>query len=168
MKQPRTADPYRELDVIDANAPRFNQAVIGSLALVAFLTGWWRLLPTPLLAPARHPPRAARNRAHAWAPLVPSVRRLLRARPAESRRRPGRGLTPAALREQGRRRLPRRRIHRPRSRLRRHRLDPRPARRGPRARRCGDRHLRRLRDLQAARTRPRHRALRYVRWRDGS
>jgi hypothetical protein len=44
MKQPRTADPYRDLDVIDANAPRFNQAVIGSLALVAFLTGWWPLL----------------------------------------------------------------------------------------------------------------------------
>jgi len=44
MKQPRSADPYRDLDVIDANAPRFNQAVIGSLALVAFLTGWWPLL----------------------------------------------------------------------------------------------------------------------------
>src|SRR4029078_7314767 len=44
MKQLRTADPYRDLDVIDANAPRFNQAVIGSLALVAFLTGWWPLL----------------------------------------------------------------------------------------------------------------------------
>jgi hypothetical protein len=44
MKQPRSADPYRDLDIIDANAPRFNQAVIGSLALVAFLTGWWPLL----------------------------------------------------------------------------------------------------------------------------
>jgi hypothetical protein len=44
MKQLRTADPYRDLDVIDANAPRFNQAVIGSLALAAFLTGWWPLL----------------------------------------------------------------------------------------------------------------------------
>jgi uncharacterized protein DUF4395 len=44
MKQPRTAYPYRDLDVIDANAPRFNQAVIGTLALVAFLTGWWPLL----------------------------------------------------------------------------------------------------------------------------
>ena len=40
----RSADPYRELDVIDARAPRFNQAVIGSLALVAVLTGWWPLL----------------------------------------------------------------------------------------------------------------------------
>jgi thiol-disulfide isomerase/thioredoxin len=43
MKQ-RTADPFRDLDVIDARAPRFNQAVIGTLALVAFLTGWWPLL----------------------------------------------------------------------------------------------------------------------------
>jgi hypothetical protein len=40
----RSADPYRDVDVIDAHAPRFNQAVIGSLALVAFLTGWWLLL----------------------------------------------------------------------------------------------------------------------------
>jgi hypothetical protein len=40
----RTADPYRDTDVIDSRAPRFNQAVIGSLALVAFLTGLWWLL----------------------------------------------------------------------------------------------------------------------------
>ncbi|HSK16962.1 MAG TPA: DUF4395 family protein [Gaiellaceae bacterium] len=44
MKRARTADPYRDLDVIDARAPRFNQATIGALALVAFLTGWWPLL----------------------------------------------------------------------------------------------------------------------------
>jgi hypothetical protein len=44
MKRPRTVDPYRDLDVIDANAPRFNQAVIGTLALLAFVTGWWPLL----------------------------------------------------------------------------------------------------------------------------
>jgi Domain of unknown function (DUF4395) len=44
VKQSRTADPYRDLDVIDARAPRFNQATIGVLALVAFLTGWWPLL----------------------------------------------------------------------------------------------------------------------------
>ncbi|MDQ4042042.1 MAG: DUF4395 domain-containing protein [Actinomycetota bacterium] len=38
----RTADPYRDLDVIDSRAPRFNQAVIGTLALLAFLfdLGW--------------------------------------------------------------------------------------------------------------------------------
>jgi hypothetical protein len=37
----RTADPYRDLDVIDARAPRFNQAVVGALSLVTALTGWW-------------------------------------------------------------------------------------------------------------------------------
>ena len=35
----RAADPFRDLDVIDARAPRFNQAVIGSLSLVAVVTG---------------------------------------------------------------------------------------------------------------------------------
>ena len=40
----RLADPYRDTDVIDSRAPRFNQAVIGTLSLVAVLTGWWWLL----------------------------------------------------------------------------------------------------------------------------
>jgi hypothetical protein len=40
----RSADPYRDLDVIDSRAPRTNQAVIGSLALLAFLLDWWPLL----------------------------------------------------------------------------------------------------------------------------
>jgi hypothetical protein len=35
----RTAHPYDDTDVIDARAPRTNQAVIGTLALMAFLTG---------------------------------------------------------------------------------------------------------------------------------
>jgi hypothetical protein len=35
----RTAHPYDDTDVIDARAPRANQAVIGSLALLAFLLG---------------------------------------------------------------------------------------------------------------------------------
>ena len=43
MKE-RTADPYRDLDVIDARAPRFNQATIGALALAAFAVDWWPLL----------------------------------------------------------------------------------------------------------------------------
>lgn len=42
--QPRTAHPYRDLDVIDARAPRFNQATVGVVSLVAVLTGWWPLL----------------------------------------------------------------------------------------------------------------------------
>ena len=40
----RAADPYRDLAVIDSRAPRFNQAVIGSVSLVAVATGWWWLL----------------------------------------------------------------------------------------------------------------------------
>ena len=40
----RLSDPYRDTDVIDSRAPRTNQAVIGTLALVAVLTGWWPLL----------------------------------------------------------------------------------------------------------------------------
>jgi hypothetical protein len=40
----RTVDPYRDLDVIDSRAPRTNQAVIGTLAVVAVATGWWWLL----------------------------------------------------------------------------------------------------------------------------
>lgn len=39
----RRADPYRDLAVIDARAPRFNQATIGLLALLATLTGWWAI-----------------------------------------------------------------------------------------------------------------------------
>lgn len=35
----RTAHPYEDLDVIDARAPRTNQAAIGVLALLAFATG---------------------------------------------------------------------------------------------------------------------------------
>jgi hypothetical protein len=40
----RLADPYRDLDVIDSRAPRFNQATIGLLAALAIATGWWWLL----------------------------------------------------------------------------------------------------------------------------
>src|SRR5262249_30256962 len=44
----RRADPYRDLDVIDSRAPRFNQVVVGTLSLVAVLFGWW--WPLALLA----------------------------------------------------------------------------------------------------------------------
>jgi Domain of unknown function (DUF4395) len=40
----RAADPYRDLDVIDSRAPRFNQATIGLLSAVAVATGAWWLL----------------------------------------------------------------------------------------------------------------------------
>ena len=45
MKRPvRRADPYRDTDVIDARAPRFNQAVVGVVAALAVAAGWWWLL----------------------------------------------------------------------------------------------------------------------------
>ena len=44
MSAARIADPYRDTDVIDSRAPRFNQAVIGVVALLAIATGWWWLL----------------------------------------------------------------------------------------------------------------------------
>ena len=40
----RRADPYRDTDVIDARAPRFNQLVVGALAAVAVTVGPWWLL----------------------------------------------------------------------------------------------------------------------------
>jgi hypothetical protein len=40
----RTADPWRDTAVIDARAPRTNQAIVGTLSLLAFLTGWWPIL----------------------------------------------------------------------------------------------------------------------------
>lgn len=40
----RRADPYRDLLVIDRNAPRFNQTVVATLSLLAVLSGAWPLL----------------------------------------------------------------------------------------------------------------------------
>jgi hypothetical protein len=44
LRSERAADPYRDLDVIDSRAPRFNQAVVGVVAALAVATGWWWLL----------------------------------------------------------------------------------------------------------------------------
>ena len=44
MPTPRTADPYRDLAVIDARAPRLNQLLTGLLALAAVASGAWPLL----------------------------------------------------------------------------------------------------------------------------
>jgi hypothetical protein len=52
MTRPRTADPWRETDVIDARAPRFNQAVVGIVALTGVVFGWplaWALMAAQLL-----------------------------------------------------------------------------------------------------------------------
>ena len=43
----RSADPYRDTDVIDARAPRFAQAVTGLVALLGVVFGWplaWALM----------------------------------------------------------------------------------------------------------------------------
>jgi Domain of unknown function (DUF4395) len=40
----RSADPYRDTQLIDARAPRVNQVVVGALALVAVTVGPWWLL----------------------------------------------------------------------------------------------------------------------------
>jgi uncharacterized protein DUF4395 len=40
----RSADPYHDLDVIDARAPRANQTVVGLVSLAGVVTGQWWLL----------------------------------------------------------------------------------------------------------------------------
>jgi hypothetical protein len=52
MTSRRTADPWRDTDVIDARAPRFNQLVVGLVALAGALFGWplaWALMGAQLL-----------------------------------------------------------------------------------------------------------------------
>jgi Domain of unknown function (DUF4395) len=47
----RSADPWRDTDVIDERAPRFNQAVVGAVALVGVIFGWplaWALMAAQL------------------------------------------------------------------------------------------------------------------------
>lgn len=51
MAAMRAADPWRDTDVIDARAPRFNQAVVGVVALCGALFGWplaWALMGAQL------------------------------------------------------------------------------------------------------------------------
>ena len=52
MPSPRTADPYRDTDVIDERAPRTNQSVVFAVALAGALFGWplaWALMALQLL-----------------------------------------------------------------------------------------------------------------------
>ena len=52
MPAPRSADPWRDTEVIDARAPRFNQAVVGIVALAGAVLGWpalWALMGLQLL-----------------------------------------------------------------------------------------------------------------------
>jgi hypothetical protein len=53
MAKPRAADPWRDTEVIDSRAPRFNQAVVGAVALAGVVFGWpllWALMAAQLLA----------------------------------------------------------------------------------------------------------------------
>jgi hypothetical protein len=48
----RTADPWRDTDVIDERAPRFSQAVTGTVALIGAIFGWplaWALMSAQIL-----------------------------------------------------------------------------------------------------------------------
>jgi hypothetical protein len=48
----RTADPWRDTDVVDARAPRFSQAVTGVVALLGVLFGWplaWAIMSVQIL-----------------------------------------------------------------------------------------------------------------------
>jgi hypothetical protein len=49
MPRAPTADPYRDLQVIDSRAPRANQAFVGLWAAAALATGLWPLLALPAL-----------------------------------------------------------------------------------------------------------------------
>lgn len=40
----RRADPWKDTDVIDARAPRANQAFVALMSIVAIATGWWVIL----------------------------------------------------------------------------------------------------------------------------
>jgi len=47
----RTADPWRDTDVIDERAPRFNQAIVGGVALLGAVLGWplaWAIMSAQL------------------------------------------------------------------------------------------------------------------------
>ena len=47
----RTADPWRDTDVIDERAPRFNQAVVAGVALLGAVFGWplaWAIMSAQL------------------------------------------------------------------------------------------------------------------------
>jgi hypothetical protein len=52
MEKVRKADPWRDTDVIDSRAPRFNQAVVATAALLGAAFGWpllWQLMGLQLL-----------------------------------------------------------------------------------------------------------------------
>jgi len=44
MEATLTAHPYRDLDVVDERAPRFNQAVVALGSIATLITGWWPII----------------------------------------------------------------------------------------------------------------------------
>jgi hypothetical protein len=51
IRRARTADPWRDTDVIDARAPRFNQGMVAVFALAGVVLGWpvlWALMSVQL------------------------------------------------------------------------------------------------------------------------
>jgi hypothetical protein len=51
MSKWRTADPWRDTDVIDSRAPRFNQGVVALVALLGVIFGWplaWAIMGAQL------------------------------------------------------------------------------------------------------------------------
>jgi Domain of unknown function (DUF4395) len=51
IRKGRAADPWRDTDVIDARAPRFNQGVVAVVALAGVVLGWpvlWALMSVQL------------------------------------------------------------------------------------------------------------------------
>jgi hypothetical protein len=51
-RRARSADPWRDTDVIDARAPRFSQAVTGTVALLGVVFGWplaWAIMSAQIL-----------------------------------------------------------------------------------------------------------------------
>ena len=56
----RAADPYRDTSVIDGRAPRFNQAVVGLVSVVAVTVGpSWLLTVLAAHLPGRNPMQVA-------------------------------------------------------------------------------------------------------------
>lgn len=72
----RSAHPYRDTAVIDARAPRTNQAIVGTLSLLALLTGWWGILAARMRSSwsslIRSAPTAASSSARFAPPAAPS------------------------------------------------------------------------------------------------
>ena len=92
----RSADPWRDTDVVDEHAARVAQGTTGIVALLGVVFGWplaWALMSAQLLIGVTPGGGSA------------SLSRLLRRHSTQIRRRPARGLAAAAPGEHDRNRL---------------------------------------------------------------